>query len=245
MTTTDASAGRMTQKAGGLAAFYLAGALLAAIAYFLLVVDYPGASSAADRVSLIVANMPSLYAMYLVTYVLFGIVIVVLVLALWERLHAAAPFAMRFATAIGLFWSFALVASGLIFVYGMTTIESLAATDQANAVLTWQAVEPIALALGGAGGEVLGGLWVLLVGVAVLRGASVPKALGWLGIVIGAIGLASVMPPLRDAAYAFGLLVIAWFAWLGWVLMTAGATAVRERLSAGDRRDLTLSEELR
>lgn len=245
MTVTSARTNLMTQKAGGVAALYLAGALLAAIPYFLLVVDWPGASTAADKVALIVANLPSLYAMYLVSYVFFGIALVVLALALWERLHADAPFTMRIATTIGLFWSFALVASGLVFVYGMTTIEDLAATDQANAGLTWQAVEPVALALGGAAGELLGGLWVLLVSVVVLRGAAVPKALGWLGIVIGAVGLISVVPPLHDAAYAFGLLVIAWFVWLGWVLMTTKATADPDPLPAVGDRNLRLSEELR
>jgi hypothetical protein len=35
----------------------------------------------------------------------------------------------------------------LIFTYGITTINDLAATDHAGAVSTWRAVEPVALAL--------------------------------------------------------------------------------------------------
>jgi hypothetical protein len=66
------------QKAGGLAALFLALALLAAIPYFLLVVDYQGASTASEKVSLVVANYPSMYAMYLATYLLFGIALGVL-----------------------------------------------------------------------------------------------------------------------------------------------------------------------
>lgn len=218
--TTNGDAQR--QKAGGLAALYLALALLAAIPYFLLVVDYQGASTAAEKVSLVVANYPSMYAMYLATYVLFGIALGVLALALWARLQADAPFTMRIATAIGLLWSVALVTSGMVFTYGMTTINALAATDRAQAVLTWQAVEPVALGLGGAGGEILGGLWVLLVSLVVLRGGALPKALGWLGVVIGAVGLTSVVPPLHDAGIAFGVLEIAWFVWLGILLTKSG-----------------------
>ena len=45
-------------------------------------------------------------------------------------------------------WAVALVASGLIFTYGMTTINGLAATDHAGAVSTWRAVEPVALCSG-------------------------------------------------------------------------------------------------
>ena len=109
------------QKAGGAAAFYIALALLAAMPYFLLVVDYLGAVTAAEKVALVVANYASLYAMYLVTYVFYGIALGVLAFALYDRLQARAPATMRIATAIGLLWSFALVTSGMIFNYGMTT----------------------------------------------------------------------------------------------------------------------------
>jgi hypothetical protein len=63
------------QKAGGVAAIYLALALVAAIPYFLLVVDYPSATTAADKVALVVDNYASMYAVYLGTYVLFGIAV--------------------------------------------------------------------------------------------------------------------------------------------------------------------------
>jgi hypothetical protein len=207
------------EKAGGAAALYLAIALLGAIPYFLLVVDYPSATTPSDKVALVADNYTSMYAVYLATYVLFGFAVGVLALALWERLRADAPFTMRVATAIGVLWSFALVTSGMIFAYGMTTIEPLVTTDHARAVRTWQAVEPVAQALGGAGGEILGGLWVLLVSLVVVRGGGLPKALGWLGLAIGVVGLVSVVPALSDATVVFGLLEIVWFGWLGLVLI--------------------------
>jgi hypothetical protein len=206
------------------AALYLALAYLAAMPYFLLVVDYQGATTAADKVALVIGNYSSMYAMYLVTYVFFGIVLAVLALALHDRLKVHAPSATRVATAVGLLWSFALVTSGMVFNYGMTTVVNL--TDRAQALLTWQAVEPVALALGGAGGELLGGLWVLLVSVIALRSGALPKALGWLGALIGAAGLISVVPPLHDTAYAFGLLQIAWFVWLGVTLLRSESAPV-------------------
>ena len=103
----------------------------------------------------------------------------------------------------------------MVFNYGMTTIVALAKTDPAQARLAWQAIEPVAQGLGGAGGEILGGLWVLLVSWVALRSGALPKALGWFGVVIGVAGLASVVPPLHDAAIAFGLLQIVWFVWVG------------------------------
>jgi len=212
------------QKAGGMAALYLALALLAAMPYFLLVVDYLGATTAADKVALIIGNYASMYAMYLATYVFFGIALGVLTFALYDRLRAHAPATMRVAAAIGLLWSFALVTTGMIYTYGMTTIVELAKTDPEQARLAWQAIEPVALGLGGAGGEVLGGLWVLLVSWVALRGGALPRPLGWLGAVVGVVGLASVAPPLHDAAMAFGLLQIVWLVWVGVTLVTTKAT---------------------
>jgi len=183
--------------------------------------SYPGADTAADKVNLIVDHYASMYAIYLLTYTAFGLAVGVLALALGDRLRSAAPATIRIATAIGLLWAVALVASGMVFTYGMTTIHDLAATDPANAVTTWRSVEPVAMALGGAGGELLGGLWVLLVSTVVLRSGRLSKHLGWLGLPIGVTGIASVLPPLNNATVAFGLLQIIWFAWLGGILLTA------------------------
>ncbi|MGD9750773.1 MAG: DUF4386 family protein [Acidimicrobiia bacterium] len=230
------------QTAGGIAALYLAVALLGAIPYFLVVVDYPAAKSAADKIDLIADHYASLYAVYLLTYVAFGLAVGVLALALWERLRAAAPTTARMAAAVGLLWAGVLVASGLIFTYGMTTVHDLAPSQFADAVTTWRSVEPVAMALGGAGGELLGGLWVLLVGTVVVRGGHLPGQLGWLGVVIGAIGVASVLPALHDATVAFGLLQIVWFAWLGLLLLRTGPTQRPAHTSDVDDHEANLTE---
>lgn len=215
------------QKAGGVAAIYLALAYLAAMPFFLLVVDYLSATTAADKVALVVGNYSSMYAMYLITYIFFGIVLGVLVLALHDRLRIHAPATVRVGTAIGLLWSFALVASGMVFTYGMTTIAGLATTDPELARLTWQSIEPVAEGLGGAGGELLGGLWVLMISWVALRSGVLPRPLGMLGMIVGIAGLVSVVPPLHGIAFAFGLLQIVWFAWTGVVLINTRTGASR------------------
>jgi hypothetical protein len=222
------------QKAGGAAALCLALAYIAAMPYFLLVVDYLGATTIAEKVALVVGNYSSMYAMYLATYMFFGIALGVLVLALYDRLKVHAPSTARVATAVGLFWAFALVASGMVFTYGMTTVVGLTRTDPGQAALVWQTMELVAQGLGGAGGEFLGSLWVLLVSWIALRSRTLPQALGWLGAVISVVGLASVVPPLHEAAYAFGLLQIVWFAWLGVTLMMTKATTAEVGQSYGD-----------
>ena len=207
------------QKIGGLAALYMALAYVAAMPYFLLFVKYPSVVDPVKKVALLVANQGSMRVMYLLTYIIFGIVLAVLALALYARLKDGAPGLARAATAVGLIWAFVLVAGGMIFNSGMAAVVGLHGTDPAQAVAAWQAIEPVAQGLGGSGGEILGGLWVLLVSVAALRTRRLPRVLNWLGVVIGVAGVLSVVPALRDLGYMFGLLQIVWFVWLGIVML--------------------------
>ena len=229
------------QKAGGLAALYLAAAFLVAMPYFLMFVKYPSVVDPVEKVAMLVSNHDSMRVMYLITYVIFGIVLAVLALALHARLKDEAPALAQAATAVGLIWAVVLVASGMVFNAGMTAVVGLHGADPAQAVAAWQAIEPVAQGLGGSGGELLGGLWVLLVSVAALRCRALPKVLGWLGVVIGAAGVFSVVPALNDLGYAFGSLQIVWFVWLG-IIMLRAPFAARSRAaadsSAADRASL-------
>jgi hypothetical protein len=122
---------------------------------------------------------------------------------------------MRYATVVGLLWAFALVASGLIFNAGMGAVVSLYPSNPGQAVAMWQAIEPVSEGLSCVDGEILGGLWVLLVSIAGLRDGGLVKPLGWLGLAVGFVGIISVIPPLRDATLLFGMVQIGWFLWLG------------------------------
>ena len=213
------------QKVGGMAALYLAAAFVVAMPFFLVFVKYPSVVDPVEKVALLVSNQGGMRIMYLVTYVIFGLVLAVLALALYARLRDGAPILAQAATAVGLIWAFALVASGLIFNAGMAAVVGLHGADPAQAASAWQAIEPVAQGLGGSGGELLGGLWVLLVSVAALRTGGLPKALGWLGVAVGAAGVVSVVPALNDLAYGFGLLVIVWFAGLGVAMLRTTSRA--------------------
>ncbi len=211
------------QKVGGFAALYLAVAYVVAMPYFVLFVQYQSAVDTAEKVALLVGNHGSMRVMYMVTYVIFGIVLAILTLALYARLKNGSPTLAQAATAVGLIWAFVLVASGMIFNAGMAAVVGLHGTNPDQAVAAWQAIEPVTEGLGGSGGELLGGLWVLLVSVAALRTGGLPKALNWLGVVIGSAGVLSVVPVLRDLGYGFGLLQIVWFVWLGIVMLRTTA----------------------
>ena len=124
--------------------------------------------------------------MYLITYVVFGVVLAVLALALHGRLSSSASGLMQVATAVGLMWAVVLVASGMVFNAGMAAVVDVYPANAEQAQAMWQAIEPVAQGLGsGSGGEFLGGLWVLLVSIVSLRSRSLPRSLGWLGLAVG------------------------------------------------------------
>jgi hypothetical protein len=222
------------QRAGGLSALYLALAYLIAMPYFLIAVDYLGVTDPTEKVALLAEHQGSMTAMYLITYVIFGIALSVLSLALYRRMKDGAPIMMQAATAVGLIWAFVLVASGLVFNFGMETVAGLYDGNPDQAVAVWQAIEPVTEGLGGAGGEILGGLWVLLVSWTALRTAGLPKTLGWLGVAIGLVGIVSVVPALRDAGMVFGMLQIVWLAWTGIVMLRATEREVERVESKGE-----------
>ena len=222
------------QRAGGGAALYIAAAYLVAMPYFLIVSDYKNLVDPTQKVTALAADQASMYVMYLVTYVVVGIVLAALALALWKRL-AGSPSIAAVGGAVGLIWACMLVASGLVFNYGASAVVELHAASPAQAVSAWQAIEPVADALSSGKGELLGGLWVLLVSVAGLRSGALPKALNWLGILIGFAGIVSVVPPLRDAIYVFGLLQIVWLIWVGIVMLRTRTSEQSQRQSVSSQ----------
>lgn len=204
----------------GLAALYLATAYVAAMLYFLVGTGHLSVTDPVERVELLVDHQLGIHVMYLVAYVGFGLVLAVLVLGLHARLAGTAPATARVASAVGLIWAGLCIASGMVYVVGMGSVVDLHAADPAAAVAAWQAIEPVTDALGGAGAELLGGMWVLLVSLVALRGQVLSRWLNWLGLIVGAAGIASTVPGLAlGAGLAFGLLQIVWFAGLGIALV--------------------------
>jgi hypothetical protein len=205
-------------KAGGLAALYLAAAYLAAMPFFLLVVNYPGVVDPLQKASMLVANQGGLCAMEFVVYVLFGIFLVVLAMALKERLRTGAEALMAVATPLALIWAGLLVASGMVFNAGIPPVVALYAKDQVQAASLWSAIDTVSSGLSG-NGEIMGGAWMLLVSLAALKTRGLPKPLNILGLGIAVAGILSSIPVLKDLAQVFGLGQIVWFIWLGVVML--------------------------
>jgi hypothetical protein len=208
------------QKFGGFAALYLAVAYLIGMVNFLVVLDYPSITDPAQKVTLLVEMQMVTFSTNLLMYVLFGVFLIILSLALYDRLKSGAPATMQVATAIGIIWAGSLIASGMVSNAGITPVVALYAKDPAQAALAWQGIETVASGLGNGNGEILGGLWTLLVSLAALRASGLPKGLNILGLLVGAVGIISVIPGLTELMTGvFGLSQIIWFVWLGIVLL--------------------------
>lgn len=208
------------QKFGAFAALYMAVAHLIGIVIFLVILDYLSITDPAQKVALNVGKQMVVFSTNLLMYVFFGFFLIVLSLALYERLKVGALAVMQVATAIGIIWAGSLIASGMVANAGLATVVPLYAKDPAQAALTWQGIEAVANGLGNANGEILGGLWVLLVSLAALRAGGLPRGLNLLGLLVGAVGIISIIPGLTALLIGvFGLSQIIWFVWLGIVLL--------------------------
>ena len=207
-------------KFGGFAALYLAAAYLIGMVIFLAVLDYPGITDPTQKIALLVEKQMVIFSTNLLMYVFFGIFLIVLSLALYDRLKSSAPAIMQVATVIGIIWAGSLIASGMVSNAGISPAVALYAKDPAQAALTWQGIETVASGLGNGNGEILGGLWTLLVSLAALRAGGLPRSLNILGLMVGLVGILSIIPGLTELMTGvFGLSQMIWFVWLGIVLL--------------------------
>jgi hypothetical protein len=207
------------QKFGGLAALYLAAAYLVGIVLFLVVLDYPSITEPAQKVALLVEMQMVTFVTNLVMYVFFGVILVILALALYDRLKSGAAALVQVATVIGVIWAGSLVASGMIANAGIAPVVTLYTEDPSQAALTWLGIETVANGIGNGNGEILGGLWTLLVSWAALRTGGLPKGLNFLGLLVGVVGILSLLPGLTDLTGLFGISQLIWYVWLGIVLL--------------------------
>ncbi len=231
------------QKMGGIAALYEAAAYIVGMIGFLTVVDVSSVADPIQKVALMADNLAFLYILHLIVYVGWGIFMVVLALALYERLKAGSPAIMQTATVFGIFWGCVIIISGMIHNVGMQTVVDLYGKDPTQAGTVWLTIDSV---LGGLAGsnEVIGGIWILLLSWAALRTGELSRVLNYLGVVVGVAGIISIVPALAELfIYIFALGQIVWFIWLGIMLLRSNTSRVahyqqpfRQQVSTENKR---------
>lgn len=127
-------------------------------------------------------------------------------------------------------WATLVIAAGMVANIGIGVLVGLHARAPADAAMIWPAYAFVTNGLGG-GNEIVGGLWILLVSVSGLHGSSarpLPRAVNYLGIVVGTSGLATTIPALTDLGAVFGIGAILWFVLIGFVLVRSPAFRAKD-----------------
>ena len=216
------------QKAGGIAALIQA---LAYIMGFAIIATYlnPGDTeswSSLQKLIFVLERKTGFQLWMIFIYVVFGIALVVLAVAIHERLKEHSSALVQVATPFGLIWAGLVIASGMVASVGMESAAALHAKDAGQAASLWLAVGVVQKGIGG-GVEIVGGLWMLLISFAALRLNEFTKALNYLGMLVGIAGLLTIAPRLTELGAAFGLGQILWFIWIGLLLIRGTAQLKR------------------
>ena len=208
------------QKMGGIAALIEATTFVIAIALLVTVVAPAGYGhldvDPVQNAAFLANNQTLMYLWNLIAYVIFGAFLVVLSLALYARLKDGSPALAQTATAFGLIWAGLMFASGMVANIGAGAIIDVYGRDPVQAGAAWLAL------------DFVGGLWVLLLSWAALQTGTLPKALNYLGLLVSAAGIVTIVPALGEVGAIFGLGSIVWFIWLGIVMLRHHPSTVTE-----------------
>jgi len=222
------------QKMGGIAALICAATYLVSLGLFVTLLA-PFADPAMEFTQFMeffLANQTIIFIWHVLMYLVNGVFLVILALALFDRLKSGAPGMAQAATVFGLIWAGLVFASGFITLYGWEMLAGPYPSNLAQAASLKPALDMITTGLDHSD-RFLGCLWVLLVSWAALRAGVLPKALNYLGLAIGVPGIISTaFPALTELGIAFGMGVIVWWIWLGIVLLRTRPSLVEEKSAA-------------
>ena len=226
--TTNVSMGHVASgsgmgRAGGIAALLYALWLIYLLALLTIVIPSSGLPAAAThdpRQALPwVSAHPGLFTLLWLPEFLASFLLLIVVLALHDRLRALAPGRMQVASACG------LLGTGLV--VGHTLVQNafipLASAHTQDPVGAESAFRAVDAAVGwlAQGGFFALGVWMLISGWAALSGGGLPRWAAYTGLVAGAIALTALF--LGTPAGALGLLL--WNAALAFALMRRGRVA--------------------
>jgi hypothetical protein len=219
------------QKPGGVAALIHAAAYVVGIVVGVTLI-FPIVDADPDQYLAFVAyNQSLLYMWNLVSYWGSAITLVIMALALYERLKAGSPGWVQTATVFGLIWAALIIGSGNLMLSDIGLVANLYGKDSAQAETVWAALEAVENGIVSKN-ELVGSLWVLLVSLAALRTGELTRALNYLGVTLGIVGILTVVPALAGTMIMiFGPGMIVWSIGLGIVMLhRSSGAAVQEPL---------------
>lgn len=208
------------RKAGAFAAFFEGFAYITGIIIFfsLLMPDVGGSPTDTESLAFLLERKSLFQLTNLLIYPLFGIALVFLSLALYERMQHKDRFRAQAMAGFGLVWAVLVIASGMIANVGIDQVAGVYTRDPEQAGRLWIGMMTISEALGG-GVEIVGAVWVLLISLSGFRRGTFPKGFNILGLLVALPGMLTLFPGMGELGALFGLLQIPWFIWLGFLFL--------------------------
>jgi hypothetical protein len=163
----------------------------------------------------LMANKLLVFIWHFSMYLVSGTCLVVLVLAIYERLKNNSPRLAKIASAFGFIWTAFVLLSGLIMNYGIEALITLYGKNQAQAEMLKNALDTITTGIDSSD-KFSGCLWVGLASLAAFKNKAFPRTFNIFGLAISAAGLIGTMiPALVSVSYLFGIGAIVWWLAVG------------------------------
>ena len=155
------------QKMGGFAALIGAATNLFALVSLLTLLEPKGYGSddPGKIVAFLADNQALMRAWYVIIWLVFGVSMIFLSLALYERLKSGSPARAQAVTTFGLIYAVLVIVIGALSINNLSTVVELYGKSPAQAATVWLTLDSVETGLGGGGGETMvNALWFLLLG---------------------------------------------------------------------------------
>jgi hypothetical protein len=232
---------KTTQRVGGIAALLGAATNLFALVTLLTLLEPKGYGSddPGQVVAFLADNQALMRAWYVIIWLVFGVSMILLSLALYERLKSGSSARAQAVTTFGLVYAVLVIVIGTLSINNLSTVVDLYGKNPAQAATVWLTLDSVEAGLGAGGGEtIVTALWLLLLSWVALRARELPRVLNYLGVVLGAAGILSVVLASLVLSAVYGLGLIIWLVWLGIVMLRTSPVSAAERPATGARPGL-------
>ena len=208
---------RQLQRLSGFSAIGEGIIYILAFLYFGALWEFPHGGDSTQIMSFMREHQFSFSAINFLMYIIFGCLLAIVVIGIYQKLVDKCPALVQVATLFGAVWVGLVVASGMISNIGLASVLNIASENSDRALEVWDVINIIVESLGG-GNELIGGLWVLLLSVAAVKAKEFSLPLNYLGVIVGSVGILTVYPA-EILTEIFGVSQIIWFFWLGLILI--------------------------